>query len=231
MVLLAIDTSTSTGSVALWGQDSLLGLLTVSVDLAHSEGLMPAVDALLCQTGRTVADLTAVASVSGPGSYTGLRIGIATAQGLAMARGLRCVAVPALEMLAHAFPFTSYVLCPLMPARKDWVYTRLFRWDAGCLKPLTDELNVQPDALVGYIQEPTLFFGPALDLYQPMLHAILEDQFVGAPAVYNYPRADILAALAMRELAADRDCDPALLLPHYLGPSQAELNWAQKRKG
>lgn len=231
MVLLAIDTSTSIGSVALWGEERLIGLLTVSVDLTHSEGLMPAVDTLLKQTGRTMGDLTAVASVSGPGSYTGLRIGIATAQGLAMARGLRCAVIPALEVMAYSFPHAIYPLCPLMPARKGWVYTRLFRWEKGMLISSTDELNIQPDELISLIQEPTLFFGPAVSLYQEMLQNILQEQFVAVSPVYNGPRADILAALAAHELEEGRDVDPSLMVPHYLGPSQAEVNWNRRQNG
>lgn len=118
MVLLAIDTSTAVGSVALRSESGIIGLMTVSVDLTHSEGLMPAVDDLLRRTGQTVDGISALACVTGPGSYTGLRVGIAAAQGLALAKNLSCVGVSSFEVLARMFPYSRYPFCPLLPARK-----------------------------------------------------------------------------------------------------------------
>ncbi|MBZ0256874.1 tRNA (adenosine(37)-N6)-threonylcarbamoyltransferase complex dimerization subunit type 1 TsaB, partial [bacterium] len=123
MILLAIDTSTSTGGVALRNEVGLIGALSVSVDLTHSEGLMPALDALLQRCGVTLQDVGAVACSVGPGSFTGLRVGVAAAQGIAAARDLPCAAVPTLELLSRQAPHAGVQLCPLIVARKGWVYT------------------------------------------------------------------------------------------------------------
>ncbi|MBD3266088.1 tRNA (adenosine(37)-N6)-threonylcarbamoyltransferase complex dimerization subunit type 1 TsaB, partial [bacterium] len=180
MRLLSIDTSTHIGSVALRDETGILGLITLSVSLTHSEGLMPAIDALLQQTQTAPADLTAVACVTGPGSYTGLRIGIATAQGLAAAHGLQCVGIPSLEVYAHAFPHAKYPLCPLLPARKGWVYARIYGWEVDRPVPRSEELNLQPDELIKEIQEPTLFYGPGLGEVKEELKSILREEFIDA---------------------------------------------------
>jgi tRNA threonylcarbamoyladenosine biosynthesis protein TsaB len=229
MLLLAIDTSTSTGSIALRGDAGIVGLLTASVDLTHSEGLMPAVDNLLRRTGRTVDEITALACVAGPGSYTGLRVGVATAQGLALAKNLPCVGISSLDTLAWALPHARYPICPLLPARKGWLYARLYRWEGDAPQPLTEELYVEPDELIRSIQEPTILYGPGLEAYRRSLQEMLGEQFVSAPDVCNLPRADIAAELAARELLAGRSLTAEHLLPYYLGPSQAEINWKRRQ--
>lgn len=225
MLLLAIDTSTSTGSIALYGDSEIVGLFTVSVDLTHSEGLMPAVDDLLRRTGRTVDEISALACVTGPGSYTGLRVGAATAQGLALAKNLPCVGISSLNVLAWALPHARYPVCPLLPARKGWLYARVYRWEGDAPHPLTEELYIEPDELIRSIEETTIFYGPGLERYRQTLQEMLAEQYVSAPGVCDLPRADLLAELAVRELAAGRALPAEQLLPYYLGPSQAELNW------
>ncbi len=229
MVLLAIDTSTAIGSVALRSESGIIGLMTVSVDLTHSEGLMPAVDDLLRRTGQSVDDISALACVTGPGSYTGLRVGIAAAQGLALAKNLSCVGISSFEVLAWMLPYTRYLFCPLLSARKGWLYARLYRWMEEKPQPVSDELYIEPDELIRFIQEPTIFFGPGLAPCGEILRETLQDQFIRVPDVCNLPRADILAELAARELSDGRGVPPERLLPCYLGPSQAEINWKNRR--
>ncbi|MGC9328140.1 MAG: tRNA (adenosine(37)-N6)-threonylcarbamoyltransferase complex dimerization subunit type 1 TsaB, partial [Candidatus Hinthialibacter sp.] len=195
----------------------------------HSEGLMPAVDDLLRRTGKSVDDLTALACTTGPGSYTGLRISIASVQGLALAKNLPCVGLSSLDVLAWALPMATFQLCPLLPARKGWLYARLYRWENSSPQAATDELYVQPDGLASFIDQPTVFYGPGLAPYRDVLREMLEDQFIAAPDVLNLPRADILAELAARELKKGGVVPPERLLPHYLGPSQAEINWKRRQ--
>ncbi len=229
MLLLAIDTSTAIGSVALRDERGTLGLLTVSVDLTHSEGLMPAVDDLLHRTGKRVEEITACATLSGPGSYTGLRIGIATIQGFALAKQLPCVGISSLDTLAWVLPQARTPICPLLPARKGWLYARVYRWNETAPQPLTEELYVEPDELIRSITEPTLFYGPGLPAYRDALREMLQEQFITVPDTCNLPRAEILAELAARELAEGRGIPPEQLRPHYLGPSQAEINWKKRQ--
>ncbi len=229
MLILAIDTSSPVGSVALRDQKGLTGLLTVSVDLTHSEGLMPAVDTLLLRTGKDVEQLTAVACTIGPGSYTGLRVGIATGQGIAFARNLPCVKLSSLTTLAWNFPFSGYPVCPVLPARKGWLYAQIFEWKENVFQEKTEELYVQPEELIKEIDSPILIYGPGLEPYRSFLKEILGDIFLELPAIWDVPRADLLAELAAREIEEGNVVTPDQLLPHYLGPSQAEINWKKRQ--
>ncbi len=229
MLILAIDTSSPIGSVALWDQNGLIGLLTVSVQLTHSEGLMPAIDALFERTGTSSEQLTAVACTNGPGSYTGMRVGIATAQGFAYANQIQCVAVSSLDVLAWIFPHSSQIVCPVLSARKGWIYTRLYRWNENDFTHLSSELYVQPEELVKEIHEPVLLFGPGLDPYRDLLKEALDNLFLELPGSFDIPRADLLAELAARKIAQGDTIPPEQLLPHYLGPSQAEINWKKRQ--
>lgn len=222
MLLLAIDTSTETGAVALRNEHGLIGSLTVNVDLTHSEGLMPAIDALLRRAGLAIERVEAVACASGPGSFTGLRVGMAAAQGLAIARDLPCAALPSLEVFAWSMPFASHRLCPLTPARKGWVYARFFEWRDGAPVSDEDELYLTIDDLIARIHEPTILFGPGASPYRDYLRNVLGDQFIEAPSFCDAPRADILSELALREIAQGRVLRPEELTPRYIAPSQAE---------
>lgn len=229
MLLLAIDTSTSTGGVALRNEDGLIGALSVSVDLTHSEGLMPALDALLQRCGVALQDVGAVACSVGPGSFTGLRVGVAAAQGIAAARDLPCAAVPTLELLARQAPHAGVQLCPLIAARKGWVYTRLYAWFDGAPQPRSDELYIEIDEVVSLIKEKTLFYGPAAPSYRNILANVLGDDYVDAPDTLNTPNPAVLAELAFKKIQNGGAVSADALLPHYLAASQAEVNWKQRR--
>lgn len=229
MLILGIDTSTSIGSVALRDESGVCGLLTVSVDLSHSEGLMPAVHALLERTHHAVDDITAVACVKGPGSYTGLRIGTATAQGLAYGNNVPGIAFSSLEVLAWSLPHSRYPICPIIPARKGWMYTQLFLYESGEPRAVTDELNITPDELVNHITQPTIFFGPGLPSFSQQLQGMLQDDCILIPGMFNLPRADCLTELAYHQLKAGGGMQPHEMQPHYLGPSQAEINWKRMK--
>lgn len=228
--MLAIDTSTQIGSIALHDETGVIGILTASVNLTHSEGLMPAIDSLLVRTGKQREELTAIACVTGPGSYTGLRVGIATGQGLALPRRLPCVGKTAFEVLSWVMPHVEAPYCPLLPARKGWLYARLYRWNTERRpEAMSDELHLEPESLIDYIHSPTVLFGPGLPRYRDLLRQLLEDQFIAAPDVYTLPRADVLAELAMRSIREGNFVDAESLFPHYLGPSQAEVNWRRRK--
>lgn len=224
MLILAMDTSTSTGSVALVSPECVQGLLSVSIDLTHSEGLMPAIDTLLQRTGVSMKTVAAIACTTGPGSFTGLRVGIATAQGLAMANGLPCVGVSALDAFAHHACHVSLPVRPIIPARKGWIYTRLYQWNGSAMEAQSEEQYITMDDCIAMIHEPTLVFGPGFSGYQNYLEEILQEHLVHAPMIWNQPRADAIASLAMPSIQAGETLHPAQLTPHYLAPSQAEVN-------
>ena len=128
MRILALESATLAGGAALLDGDVVVGESRTNIALTHSERLMVAVDRLLGDAGWTVKDLEGLAVSVGPGSFTGLRVGIATAKGLAVTLGLPVAPVPTLDALAAILPFADAPVCPLLDARKGEVYCCLYRW-------------------------------------------------------------------------------------------------------
>lgn len=154
MRVLAIDTSTMLGGVAI--VDELSGVVVevrLNVKSTHSERLMTTIDYALQQSGYTIYDVDFFAVTTGPGSFTGLRIGLSTVKGLSYATGKPIVSVPTLEALARNFPFCRYPVCTMLDARKKEIYAALFEWrDDGFIR-LINEMSVRVDRLLEKINE------------------------------------------------------------------------------
>ena len=154
MRVLAIDTSTMLGGVAI--VDELSGVVVevrLNVKSTHSERLMTTIDYALQQSGYTIYDVDFFAVTTGPGSFTGLRIGLSTVKGLSYATGKPIVSVPTLEALARNFPFCRYPVCTMLDARKKEIYAALFEWrDDGFIR-LINEMSIRVDRLLEKINE------------------------------------------------------------------------------
>lgn len=154
MKVLAIDTSTLLGGVAV--VDDLEGMVIevrLNVKSTHSERLMTTIDYALTQSGYTISDMDFFAAAIGPGSFTGLRIGLSTIKGFLYATGKPVVSVPTLETLARNFPFCRYPVCTMLDARKQEVYAALFEWKGEGFVRLIDEMSIGVDRLLGKINE------------------------------------------------------------------------------
>jgi tRNA threonylcarbamoyladenosine biosynthesis protein TsaB len=153
MRVLAIDTSTMLGGVAI--VDELSGVVVevrLNVKSTHSERLMTTIDYALKQSGYTISDMDFFAVATGPGSFTGLRIGLSTVKGLSYATGKPIVSVPTLEALTRNFPFCRYPVCTMLDARKKEIYAALFEWrDDGFIR-LINEMSVRVDRLLEKIK-------------------------------------------------------------------------------
>ena len=134
-----------------------------------------------------------------------------------------------LETLAWSLPHSRYPVCPIIPARKGWMYAQLFAWENGSPEALTEELNITPEELVSLITQPTVFFGPGLPLFSQQLQGMLQQDCVLLPGNFNLPRADCLTELAYHAWRAGGGLQPHEMQPHYLGPSQAEINWKRMK--
>ncbi|MGI6366498.1 MAG: tRNA (adenosine(37)-N6)-threonylcarbamoyltransferase complex dimerization subunit type 1 TsaB [Bacillota bacterium] len=227
MLTLAIDTTTAVCSVALARGARLLAEIITNIPRTHSQRLMPLVDMLFQETGLTPADLELLAVTRGPGSFTGLRIGMATVKGLGLALDLPVVGVSSLQVLAHNFGGGGLV-CPVLNARREQVYTALFRTGAEPVpQALLPEQAMSIDDLVqslkGY-QESIWFCGDAVDLVLPSAQGVLA-QAKGAPLHLAGTRAAALADLARHLPAIPVD----QLTPLYLRESQAELQLRRKQ--
>jgi tRNA threonylcarbamoyladenosine biosynthesis protein TsaB len=219
MLLLAVDTATETGSLALVAADRVLLEYALESPNAFLTCLMPGVAAILRNAGREVADLDAVAVSTGPGNFTGLRIGLATAKTLAWSLQCPLVPVPTLEVLAAQFPFHPYPVGVVMDAKRGEVFWGLFRCAEDWPQVLEGPLRLPVEELPARLAAPLLLTGPGLEIHREALGSRLSPEIVWAPPAMRRPRASTLARLARHRLEAGLSANPAQLIPTYLRPA------------
>jgi tRNA threonylcarbamoyladenosine biosynthesis protein TsaB len=230
-----VETSTLTGAAALLEGDTVVGECRLNVAVTHSERLLPAVDHLLRAAGRTLADVDALAVALGPGSFTGLRIGVSTMKSLAFATGKPLVGVPTLDALAWTLPFAGHPVCPILDAKKGEVYAALYRTDGGRLERLWEDRAIAPERLAAALAEevpgPVVFLGDGVAPFAPLLRRLLGDDARLVPPANRLPSAATVAELGQAALERGERADPAALLPRYLRRSEAELGRERHRAG
>jgi len=227
MKILGIDTSSMMGAVGIVDGEDLVAEVRTNVAVTYSERLMLHIDGLLKTAGMSISDIDGFSVNIGPGSFTGLRIGLAAVKGLAYSTGRPVAGVGCMEVLSGNVPFSRYQVCTLMDARKKQVYAALFKdTDAGreAVMPVT---AMTPEELMERVTEPTLFLGEGAHVYREILARELGDMAVFAPRSQSYPSGAAVAFLGLREIMAGRASDPFTLVPHYVRRSDAE----EKRGG
>jgi tRNA threonylcarbamoyladenosine biosynthesis protein TsaB len=216
MRVLAVETSTLAGGAALLDDEAVVGEYALDVSATHSERLMGAIDRLLTDAGWTVRDLEGLAVAVGPGSFTGLRIGLSTVKGLALALAIPIAAVPTLDALAAGLPFAALPVCPVLDARKREVYASLYRWDGSAMRREWDYLAIAPRELSARLREPVIVVGDGADqIDSPHARRLSPPRRGPSPAS--------VGALGHARLARGDTVAPAALVPIYLRPSEAEL--------
>jgi tRNA threonylcarbamoyladenosine biosynthesis protein TsaB len=221
--LLTIDTSTTAGSVALSRGEQLLGEVLLNIKATHTDRLLLSLAQLLEDTGVGLEDVDAFGVVVGPGSFTGLRVGVATVKGLAMATGKPVVGISSLLALAVQVPYPCYPLCALLDARKKEVYAGIYHWEAGRPVLQGGERVASPEALLDELEGDTLFVGTGAAVYRTLIVRRLGPRAHFAPWPLETPRASAVAALALAELRNGQTMSPECLVPCYIRPSEAEL--------
>lgn len=214
--LLAIETSTLAGGVALLDGDRLTGDYLLGVGVTHSERLLPAIERALSDAGWSPRDLGGLAVAIGPGSFTGLRVGISTAKGLALALDIPVAGVPTLDALALGLPFSALPVCPVLDARKAEVYACLYRWDGQAMAREWEYLALPPDEVAARLTEPTVVLGDGA-------HLLRSPHARPAPPHRRQPGAGAVGVLGAARLGAGEGVSAAELAPLYLRPSEAEL--------
>jgi len=219
LLLLALDTATEKGSLALAENDRLLGEYFLHSPGAYLQRLLPSLDELLRATGRSLKDVGAIAVSQGPGNFTGLRIGLATAKGLAWALSCPLAPVPTLEALAAPFPYQPHPVAVLMDAKREEVYLGLFNCQGELPQPLTEPQRLPVAALPSRLQPPLLLTGPGLNAYGDLLGKHLPPEISWASPEMRHPRAGTIARLGRLRLQQGLTAPPQQLTPTYLRPA------------
>lgn len=229
MKIFAVDTSSQSASAAVISDGKLLGEFFTNVGLTHSQTILPMIDALCKQTQLSLAEIDRFAVTVGPGSFTGLRIGIATVKGLAHALDKPCTAISTLHALAYGLCPASGVAVPVLDARRSQVYTARFALVPGQAPDrLCEDMACSVSELAQQIKNipsPVFLVGDGAEMCYTELSERIPN-LVKAPASVRYVRAASVA-LAAQQCAA---VSPAELLPTYLRLSQAEREMLQKNK-
>ncbi len=226
MKILAMDSSGMVASVAVLENDTLLAEYTVNHKKTHSQTLLPMIGEILRMLGIEPEQLDAIAVAGGPGSFTGLRIGSATAKGLGLALDKPLVPVPTVDALAcNLYGMTNGVIVPMMDARRDQVYTGIYRFDDNGLQTIRKQWPAAVTELIAILNEQgeeVTFLGDGVPVAAKRIEAELEVPYRFAPAHLNRQRAGSVGVLAMQYLAEGRTVSSAEHAPEYLRLSQAE---------
>ncbi len=245
MKVLAIESSGLTASVAVVEDTRTVAEYTVDYKKTHSQTLLPMIDEVARMTDLDLADLDAIAVSGGPGSFTGLRIGSATAKGLGLALDKPLIHVPTADGLAYQVYGCKDIICPIMDARRSQVYTGIYTFSASAGKkegtreaePVFQVLRMQMAIAVEDLirrlnnyNRPVVFLGDGVPVYREMFSAGLQVPYSFAPSYMNRQRAAVIGALGIRYYKAGKYETAMEYQPEYLRPSQAERERAQREK-
>ena len=232
MLTLAFETSAKAASVALTENGKLLGESYQNTGLTHSQTLMVMAEDMLKQCGKTMSDVTAVAVAEGPGSFTGVRIGVAAAKGLAWGGQIPCYGVSTLEAMAVSLGVWEGHICACMDARRNQVYNALFLVDNGKVERISDDRAIALADLqeeLEHIDGPIFLVGDGSLLTHKTLSGTV-DNLILPPEHRMHQRAVGVALLAEAKQAAGETGDGNALSPNYLRLSQAERERMEKEK-
>lgn len=234
MKILGIESAAVTASVAIVTEDVVLAEYTINHKKTHSQTLLPMIDEICRMTETDPSELDAVAVSNGPGSFTGLRIGAATAKGIGLALHKPLIPVPTVDAIAYQAYGYEGVICPLMDARRDQVYTGLYTSRGGAFTVCLPQGPRAIDEILREIddrfpEERILFLGEGVPIHRALLEERLGDRADIAPSFAARERAAAVAALGLKYYQAGKAVPGADLAPEYMRPSQAERVREEKR--
>ena len=229
MLLLAFETSAKAGSVALFDGQKLLGEQYLNSGMTHSQTLLSMAESVLSQCGKTAQEVNAVAVANGPGSFTGVRIGVAAAKGFAWGGEIPIYGVSTLEAMALGLGVFDGYVCPVMDARRAQVYNALFYVNQGVMTRVTEDRAIALSDLeneLKTLEKPIFLVGDGSNLcYNTLIEAI--PNLVLPPESKLHQRAVGVGLAALQQNAPDA---PEALAPNYLRLSQAERERNEKLK-
>jgi len=214
--------------VGLIDEGEVLCDTLLPVPVTHSERLLGAIEFVLTEARCSIHDIDGWAISLGPGSFTGLRIGVSTVKGLAFATGKPVAGVATLDVLASQVPPTSTLICPILDARKKEVYSAFYRYkDGRFLERQTDDQALRPEDLAGRITERTLFLGSGVRTYKDFLLRSLSSLAIFPAAPLHFPHGSMVATLGFGLLKKGVHLDVSAFSPIYIRPSEAEVKWQE----
>lgn len=233
MRILGVDTSTSCGSLGIIDDNRVVAEYALLRDETHSTRLLPAIQTLLKETRFGLDEIDGIAVSLGPGSFTGLRVGLSAVKGLALAAERPVVGVPTLDALASNLPFTPYVICPIVDARKGEVYFALYKDGvSGRVEQLTPyEVLTPPQLLEKIPLQETIFVGDGVETYRELIEERLGAKALFAPPHLRFLRGSTVAEIGLQRFKRGEKDDISSLVPIYVRPSDAEIKWTQGKRG
>jgi tRNA threonylcarbamoyladenosine biosynthesis protein TsaB len=230
MKILSVETSTMLGGIAIMDDASgLIAETRMNVKSTHSERLMTEIDHVLKQSGLDMSRIDAFAIAIGPGSFTGLRIGLSTVKGFSYATGRPIVSIPTLDAFAWNFPFSCYPVCTLLDARKKEVYAALFVWEEDGFRKLKNEQAVKISKFLeevkGLSYKHIIFAGEGAVLYQDEIIRHMRGAAIFASPEKMIPSPSNVAFLALQKAQRGEFSEPVSLSPFYVRKSEAEMKW------
>lgn len=233
MRVLAIDSSGLTATVAVVEDEQTITEYTVNYKKTHSQTLLPMIDEVKKMIDLDLSSIDAIAVSGGPGSFTGLRIGSATAKGLGLALGKPLIHVPTVDALAYNVYGCGDLICPIMDARRKQVYTGIYRYEDHRLVTVKDQMAVGIEELLSMLNEmgeTVTFLGDGVPVFKDIIADKLEVPFSFAPSHLSRQRAGAVGALGILYYKEGRTETAAEHKPDYLRVSQAERERAQRLK-
>jgi tRNA threonylcarbamoyladenosine biosynthesis protein TsaB len=229
-MILALSTSTPQfGAAVMTLEGAVMGEVASGVARRHFRGFMPAVEHLIDSCGGSLDGLEAIVAARGPGSFTGLRVGLAAAKGVAHGLGVPVVGVSSLEALARRIPFSDLPVCAVIDSRRGELFCGLYHRSAsGTLTAFADEDCVPEPDLPRRIDGPTVFVGNDHARQAPLIRELLGDRAVPAPAELWHPAASAVGALGLERLRRGETDDLRDLVPVYFRPPDIRTGPAQK---
>lgn len=230
MKVIGIDTSTTCGSVGFIDEEADISFeYQFKAQITHSERLLKAIDYILKETGFNLENLDGWSISLGPGSFTGLRIGISTVKGLGFATKRPIVGLSSLDVLASQISPTPYLICPIIDARKGELYTSFYRYtDENILERVTPYQALKPDEIITQIDQKTIFIGDGVRHYGKFLKDALKSLALFAPFTMNHPFGTMVAKLGCEQIRKGEFLSLEAFTPIYVRPSEAELKWQEK---
>lgn len=231
MKILGLDSSGIVASVAIVEDDVLIAEYTVNYKKTHSQTLLPMLDEIAKMTELDLNSIDAIVVAAGPGSFTGLRIGSATAKGLGLALKKPLIAIPTVEGLAYNLYDISGLICPIMDARRKQVYTGIYRFTDHQLKVVEDQMAVPMETVIEKLNqygEAVTFLGDGVSVFHELIAEKMTVPYSFAPAHINKQRAAAVAALGEIYYRQGKTETAMEHVPDYLRVSQAERERAER---